>query len=277
MKLNLSRPLVFFDLEATGLDIASDRIVEISYYKVFPNGNAEGKTLRVRPTVIRHKSDPFGKPYIEETPMHIPAESTAIHGITDEDVAECPSFREIAPQIAEVLKDSDLAGYNSNHFDIPLLAEEFLRVGVSVNLKQMNSIDVYQIFVRNEQRNLASAYRFYCGKELTNAHSANADTMATYEVLKAQLERYDLPQTASELAAYSAGPVCYADFAGRVAYDESGVEIFTFGKYKNQRVADVFRRDKGYYGWLMAGVFPAYTRQVFTRIYINGNLKNNPK
>lgn len=277
MKLNLSRPLVFFDLEATGLDIASDRIVEISYYKVFPNGNAEGKTLRVRPTVIRHKSDLFGKPYIEETPMHIPAESTAIHGITDEDVAECLSFREIAPQIAEVLKDSDLAGYNSNHFDIPLLAEEFLRVGVSVNLKQMNSIDVYQIFVRNEQRNLASAYRFYCGKELTNAHSANADTMATYEVLKAQLERYDLPQTASELAAYSAGPVRYADFAGRVAYDESGVEIFTFGKYKNQRVADVFRRDKGYYGWLMAGVFPAYTRQVFTRIYINGNLKNNPK
>ena len=273
MKLKLSRPLVFFDLEATGLDVATDRIVEISYHKVFPNGTAEGKTLRIRPTVMRHRTDEFGKPYVEETTMHIPEESTLIHGISDDDVADCPTFREVAPQIADVLRDSDLAGYNSNHFDIPLLAEEFLRAGVPINLKQMHSIDAYQIFVKNEPRNLASAYRFYCDKDLANAHSANADTMATYEVLQAQLERYDLPDTAAGLAAYSAGAVRYADFAGRVAYDDSGEEVFTFGKYKNQRVADVFRRDKGYYGWLMAGNFPAYTRQVFTRIYINGSAK----
>ena len=268
MKLHLTRPLVFFDLEATGLNIATDRIVEISYYKVFPNGNTEGKTLRVKPTVIRHKTDAFGKPFVEETVMHIPEESTQIHGITDADVADCPTFREIAQDIADVLQDSDLAGYNSNHFDIPLLAEEFLRAGVKVNLKQKHCVDAYQIFVKNEQRNLASAYRFYCGKELENAHSANADTMATFEVLKAQLERYELPDTIEALAEYTTGPAKYADFAGRVGYDQEGQEIFLFGKYKNQRVADVYRRDKGYYGWLMAGDFPAYTRQVFTRIYL---------
>ena len=141
MKLKLARPLVFFDLEATGLNISTDRIVEISYYKVFPNGNAEGKTLRVKPTIIRHLSDPFGKPLVEETPMHIPETSTAIHGITDEDVADCPTFRQIAHQIADVLNHSDLAGYNSNHFDVPLLAEEFLRAGVNIDLKRRNMVD----------------------------------------------------------------------------------------------------------------------------------------
>ena len=161
MKLKLTRPLVFFDLEATGLNISTDRIVEISYYKVFPNGNTEGKTLRVKPTVIRHLSDPFGKPVIEEVPMHIPEASTLIHGITDEDVADCPTFREIAKEIADVLRDSDLAGYNSNHFDVPLLAEEFLRVGVNIDLKRRNMVDAYTIFTKNEQRRLSAAYRFY--------------------------------------------------------------------------------------------------------------------
>lgn len=269
MKLKLSRPLVFFDLEATGLNISTDRIVEISYYKVFPNGNAEGKTLRVKPTVIRHLSDPFGKPIIEETPMHIPEASTAIHGITDEDVADCPTFRQIAHQIADVLKDSDLAGYNSNHFDVPLLAEEFLRAGVNIDLKRRNMVDAYTIFTKNEQRNLSAAYRFYCGKDLQNAHSANADTMATYEVLTAQLERYDLPDTVEGLADYSAGSVRFADFAGRIAYDKDGYEVFNFGQHKGQRLADVFRREPGYYGWIIGGDFPAYTKQVCTRVYLN--------
>ena len=269
MKLKLSRPLVFFDIEATGLNIASDRIVEISYYKVFPNGNAEGKTLRVRQTYIRHTTDPFGQQHIEETPMHIPSESTAIHGITDEDVADCPTFREIAHQIADVLEGSDLAGYNSNHFDIPLLAEEFLRAGVNIDLKRKNMVDAYVIFTKNEQRNLSAAYKFYCGKDLQNAHSANADTMATYEVLTAQLERYDLPDTIEGLAEYSAGQTRFADFAGRIAYDKDGYEIFNFGQHKGQRLTDVFRRDKGYYGWLLGGDFPAYTKQVCTRVYLS--------
>ncbi|MGM9836979.1 MAG: exonuclease domain-containing protein [Paludibacteraceae bacterium] len=268
MKLHLNRPLVFFDIEATGLNITTDRIVEISYYKVFPNGNAEGKTLRVRPTVIRHLSDPFGKPMVEETTMHIPEASTAIHGITDEDVKDCPTFRQMARDLAEVLKDSDLAGYNSNHFDIPILAEEFLRAGVAIDLKRKNMVDAYTIFTKNEQRNLSAAYRFYCGKDLENAHSANADTMATYEVLMAQLERYDLPDTVEGLSEYSSGSMRFADFAGRIAYDKDGYEIFNFGQHKGRRVADVFRRDKGYYGWIIGGDFPAYTKQVCTRIFL---------
>ena len=269
MKLKLTRPLVFFDLEATGLNIATDRIVEISYYKVFPNGNAEGKTLRIKPTVIRHTTDPFGRPQVEETPMHIPAESTAIHGITDEDVAECPTFRQVAHDIADMLEGSDLAGYNSNHFDIPLLAEEFLRSGVTIDLKKKNMVDAYVIFTKNEQRNLSAAYKFYCGKDLKNAHSANADTMATYEVFAAQLERYDLPDTIEGLAQYTAGQVRFADFAGRIAYDKDGYEIFNFGLHKGQRLVDVFRRDYGYYGWILGGDFPAYTKQVCTRVYLS--------
>jgi DNA polymerase-3 subunit epsilon len=162
-----------------------------------------------------------------------------------------------------------LAGYNSNHFDVPLLAEELLRVGQNVDLKCMRMVDVFTIFQRQEPRNLVAAYKFYCGKDLTNAHAADADTMATYEVLKAQLEKYELPDTVEELADYTTGAVRFADFAGRVAYDAEGKEIFNFGKYKGQRVADVFRRDPGYHGWIQQGDFPQYTKAVFMRVYLS--------
>jgi DNA polymerase-3 subunit epsilon len=260
MKLKLTRPLVFFDLETTGLNIAQDRIVELSYYKVFPNGCAEGKTFRVKPTQLL-----LG----QEVQMHISEEASPVHGIYDEDLVNCPTFKEIAGELAKTLEDADLAGYNSNHFDLPLLAEEMMRAGVEIDLKQKKMVDVFTIFQRQEPRNLVAAYKFYCGKDLTNAHAADADTMATYEVLKAQLEKYDLPETVEELSEFTGGNARFADFAGRIAYDAEGVEIFNFGKYKGQRVADIFRRDIGYYGWILQGDFPQYTKSVFTRIYLS--------
>lgn len=258
MKLQLERPLVFFDLETTGVNIASDRIVELSYYKLFPNGSSESKTYRVRPVQLL-----LG----QEVTMPIPAEASAVHGIFDADVADCPTFRQVAPEVAKVIEDSDLAGYNSNHFDIPLLAEEFLRAGVNIDLKSKKMIDAYTIFQKNEPRNLTAAYKFFCNKDLADAHSANADTMATYEVLMAQLERYDIPSTVAELSEYSQGGTRFADFAGRIAYDNEGIEIFNFGKYKGMRVKDVFRRDSGYFGWLVNGDFPEYTKMVFKRVF----------
>jgi DNA polymerase-3 subunit epsilon len=260
MKLKLTRPLVFFDLETTGLNIASDRIVELSYYKVFPDGQAEGKTLRLKPTYMM-----LG----QEVQMPISPEASAVHGIYDEDLADKPTFKDVAASLAAVLDGADLAGYNSNHFDLPLLAEEFMRAGVDVDLKSKRMIDVFTIFQRQEPRSLVAAYKFYCGKDLTNAHAADADTMATYEVLKAQLERYELPDDVDGLADFTTGTVRFADFAGRIAYDADGVEIFNFGKYKGQRVADVFRRDLGYYGWIQNGDFPQYTKAVFTRVYMS--------
>ena len=260
MKLKLTRPLVFFDLETTGLNIASDRIVELSYYKVFPDGSSEGKTFRIKPTMMM-----LG----QEVQMHISDEASAVHGIYDEDLAMCPTFKDIVPQLVAALEDADLAGYNSNHFDLPLLAEELLRAGVDIDLKAKRMIDVFTIFQRQEPRSLVAAYKFYCGKDLTSAHAADADTMATYEVLKAQLERYELPEDVNGLADYTTGNVRFADFAGRIAYDADGVEIFNFGKYKGQRVADVFRRDSGYYGWIQQGDFPQYTKAVFTRVYMS--------
>ena len=260
MKLQLTRPLVFFDLETTGLNIASDRIVELSYYKVFPNGTSEGKTFRVKPVQMM-----LG----QEVQLHISEEASAVHGIYDEDLVNCPTFKEVAPELVKVLEDSDLAGYNSNHFDLPLLAEEMMRAGMNIDLKGKKMVDVFTIFQRQEPRNLVAAYKFYCGKDLTNAHSADADTMATYEVLMAQLEKYDIPVDVDGLAEFTAGNTRLADFAGRIAYDAQGVEVFNFGKYKGQRVADVFRRDPGYYGWIQGGDFPQYTKNVFTRIYLS--------
>jgi DNA polymerase-3 subunit epsilon len=260
MKLKLTRPLVFFDLETTGLNIASDRIVELSYYKVFPDGSSEGKTFRIKPTMMM-----LG----QEVQMHISDEASAVHGIYDEDLANCPTFKDIAPQVVAALENADLAGYNSNHFDLPLLAEELMRAGVDVDLKAKRMVDVFTIFQRQEPRSLVAAYKFYCGKDLTNAHAADADTMATYEVLMAQLDRYELPEDVDGLADYTTGNVLFADFAGRIAYDAEGVEIFNFGKYKGQRVADVFRRDPGYYGWIQNGDFPQYTKGVFTRVYMS--------
>lgn len=248
MELNLKNPLVFFDLETTGINIVSDRIVEISYVKVFPNGKEEIKTRRINPE------------------MHIPEASTAIHGITDEDVKDCPTFKAIAKSLAAQIEGCDLAGYNSNRFDIPLLAEEFLRAGVDVDLNKRKFIDVQTIFHKMEQRTLGAAYKFYCNKSLENAHTAEADTLATYEVLKAQLDRYpELKNDIDFLSEYS----CFnnnVDFAGRMVYNEKKQEVFNFGKYKGRLVSEVFRTDPSYYSWMMQGDFPLNTKKILTNI-----------
>lgn len=255
MKLKLTRPLVFFDLETTGLDIVFDRIVELSYCKYYPDGSSESRTYRINPE------------------MHIPEQSSRIHGITDDDVKDCPTFRQIAGEVVAVLEGCDLAGYNSNHFDVPVLAEEFLRAGMEVDLKKHRMIDAFVIFQKNEPRNLTAAYRFYCGKDLAGAHSADADVRATAEVLFAQLERYpELPGTVDTLADYATQQKA-ADYAGKILYNEKGEEIFGFGRYKGQPVREVLLKDCGYYGWIMQGKFPQYTKNVVTRIYIQARRK----
>lgn len=249
MKLNLKNPLVFLDLETTGVDPAKDRIIEISLVKVSPGGEREVKTRRINPG------------------MPIPPASTAIHHITDEDVKDCPTFREIAKSLAAYLEGCDLAGYNSNKFDIPMLAEEFLRAGIDIDFKKRKCIDVQNIFHKMEQRTLVAAYKFYCGKDLQDAHSAEADTLATLEVLEAQLERYadDLKNDVGFLCDFSTQNQ-HADYAGRVLYDEKGTEVFGFGKHKGRPVADVFREEPSYYSWMMNGDFPEYTKKVITEI-----------
>lgn len=248
MKLNLSNPLVFFDLETTGVDIAKDRIVEISVLKVMPNGEEEQKTVRVNPE------------------MPIPAAATAIHHITDEDVKDCPTFKQIAKQLANFMEGCDLGGYNSNRFDIPLLAEEFLRVGVDFDMRKRKFVDVQNIFHKKEQRTLSAAYRFYCDKSLEDAHAASADTMATYEVLKAQLDRYDdLQNDIDFLSTYSTQKKS-ADFAGFIAYDGNGKEVFNFGKNKGVAVEKVLKEQPGYFSWIMNSEFPLYTKKILTEI-----------
>lgn len=252
MELNLKNPLVFFDLETTGINIVTDRIVEISYVKVFPNGTEEVKTRRINPE------------------MPIPAESTAIHGITDEDVKDCPTFKAVAKSLAAQIEGCDLAGFNSNRFDIPLLAEEFLRAGVDLDMTKRKFIDVQTIFHKMEQRTLIAAYKFYCDKSLENAHSAEADTIATYEVLKAQLDRYpELKNDMQFLAEYSSFNN-NVDFAGRMIYDENGNEVFNFGKNKGRLVSEVFEKEPGYYNWMMQGDFSLNTKQVLTNIKLRG-------
>ncbi|MBA7527868.1 3'-5' exonuclease DinG [subsurface metagenome] len=257
MKLNLKNPIVFFDLETTGINIVSDRIVEISYLKVYPNGKEESDTMLVNPIVP------------------IPKSSTAIHGIKDEDVKDKPTFSEIAKTILKAIEGCDLAGYNSNKFDVPLLAEEFLRVGIDIDLKKRKFIDVQVIFHKKEQRTLSAAYKFYCKKDLTNAHSAQADTLATYEILKAQLDRYDdLENDIEKLSLYSSHNN-NVDFVGRIIADEKGVERFNFGKYKGRPVEEVFEKDPAYYGWMMNNDFPLYTKKVLTKIKLKGAFGNN--
>lgn len=248
MQLNLKNPLVFFDLEATGINIVKDRIVEISYVKVFPNGKEEKMTRRVNPG------------------MPIPPESTAIHGITDEDVKDCPTFKEIAKSLAAQIEGCDLAGYNSNRFDIPMLAEEFLRADIDIDLSRRKFIDVQTIFHKMEQRTLSAAYKFYCDKSLENAHTAEADTVATYEVLKAQLDRYpELQNDVAYLSKYSSYSK-NVDFAGRMIYNDKGEEIINFGKYKGRLVSEVLKADPGYYSWIMNGDFPLNTKKMLTEI-----------
>jgi DNA polymerase-3 subunit epsilon len=248
MKLNLKKPLVFFDLETTGVDICKDRIVEISCHKVYPDGREETKTLRINPG------------------MPIPKSASDVHGISDADVANCPIFSQVAAEIAADISDCDLAGFNSNRFDIPLLAEELLRANVDINLMKHNFVDVQVIFHKMESRTLSAAYKFYCDKDLEDAHSAEADTLASYEVLQAQLDRYPTLENDVEFLSKFTTQNNNVDFAGRIIYNEKGEEIINFGKHKGKRVTDVLREDMGYYSWIMNNDFSLHTKQVLTRI-----------
>ncbi len=248
MQLNLKNPIVFFDLETTGINIAADRIVELSYLKIELNGNEVTKTMLINPTIP------------------IPPETTAIHGITDEDVKDAPTFQSIAKNLARDIEGCDLAGYNSNKFDIPLLAEEFLRADVDIDMTKRKFIDVQVIFHKMEQRTLGAALKFYCDRNLENAHSAEADTRATYDILKAQLERYPTLQNDMAALADFSSHNKNVDLAGRIIFNDKNIEVFNFGKYKGQAVAEVLAKDQGYYGWLMNGDFPLHTKKVITNI-----------
>ena len=248
MQLNLTKPICFFDLETTGVNISKDRIVEISVLKVFPDGKEESKTWLVNPE------------------MKIPAEVTAIHGISDEDVKEEPTFKELAKEISNLIKDSDLGGFNSNRFDIPILAEEMLRADLDFDMKNKLSVDVQTIFHKMEQRTLTAAYKFYCDKNVEGAHSAEADTNATYQVLKAQIERYDELENDTKFLAEFSSRKQFADFAGFISYNKKGEECFAFGKHKNRLVQDILDEEPGYFGWLLNADFPLYTKKVLTAI-----------
>ncbi|WP_282136257.1 3'-5' exonuclease [Seonamhaeicola maritimus] len=252
MQLNLTKPICFFDLETTGINITHDRIVEISILKVFPDGNEERKTWRVNPE------------------MAIPKEVTAIHGISDEDVADKPTFKELAKEVYNMIKDSDLGGFNSNRFDIPLLAEEMLRAEIDFDMKNRQAIDVQTIFHKMEQRTLSAAYKFYCDKNLDNAHSAEADTIATYEVLMAQLSKYEELENDTKFLAEFSSRKKFADFAGFIAYNKKGEECFSFGKHKGKLVTEVLEKEPGYFGWLLNADFPLYTKKVLTNIKLRG-------
>lgn len=249
VRLNITRPLVFFDLETTGVTVGSDRIVEISLVKQFPDGNKESKTWRVNPQ------------------MHIPEGASAVHHIYDEDVREMPTFGELAPEVLSYIEGCDLAGYNSNHFDVPMLQEELLRVGCEVDLRQEHHfVDAFVIFQKHTPRNLTAAYMHYCGKVLEGAHGANADTEATREVLLAQLEKHsDVPTTIEELEEYTCQQK-FADLAGRIAYNAEGQEVFNFGKYRGQTLVSVFGREPSYNNWIQDGDFPLYTKRICQRV-----------
>lgn len=249
MKLKLNRPLVFFDIESTGLNIATDRIVELCLIKVYPDGSEEAHTMRFNPEIP------------------ISPEASEVTGIYDADVADCPTFKEKATIIAKLLENSDLAGFNSNAFDIPLLVEEFIRAGVDFDVQKCKFVDVQNIYHKLERRTLSAAYKFYCNKDLVDAHSALADTRATYEVLQAQLDMYpeDLQNDVTFLADFSRRNR-NVDLAGRVVYNDQGQEVINFGKYRGQVVAEVFKRDPGYFSWVMQGDFTQNTKQVFMKI-----------
>lgn len=248
MQLSLTKPICFFDLETTGINITHDRIVEISILKVFPNGTEESKTWLVNPEMI------------------IPKEVIEIHGITNEKVANEPTFKELAKDIYKMIKDSDLGGFNSNRFDIPLLAEEMLRAEVDFDMKNCQAVDVQTIFHKMEQRTLSAAYKFYCNEELEGAHGAEADTKATYEVLKAQIDKYDDLENDTKFLAEFSSRNKFADFAGFIAFNKKGEECFSFGKHKGKLVTDVLEKEPGYFGWLLNADFPLYTKKVLTAI-----------
>lgn len=269
MKLNLRNPLVFLDLETTGINITTDRIVEIALLKIHPDGREEERQQLINPGVP------------------IPLESSLIHGIYDEHVKEAPTFKEVAKIYAKFIEGCDLAGFNSSRFDIPLLTEEFLRVGVDMDLKKHKFVDVQIIYHRMEKRTLSAAYKFYLSKELENAHSAMADTKATYEVLMAQLDKYEnvelqecgkkiatIKNNVESLANFSTFDRC-ADFAGRIIYDDNDVEVFNFGKHKGKPVEKVLKEEPGYFAWMMQGEFPLYTKKILTSIKLRELTKKN--
>ena len=242
--LNLTRPLIFFDLETTGTNIIHDRIVELSYLKIYPDGKKEQKTRRLNPE------------------MHIPEASTAVHHITDEDVANEPTFRNIAKSLLEIFEGCDIAGYNSNKFDVPILIEEFARCNMKFEVSNRHFIDVQNIFHKMEQRTLVAAYKFYCGKDLQNAHSAMADTEATYEVLLGQLERYPELQNDVEYLSKFSSIGKNLDLAARIILNEDDEPIFNFGKHKGKTVKEVLRKEPSFFDWMIQGEFPKNTKDV---------------
>jgi DNA polymerase-3 subunit epsilon len=251
MKLTLKRPLVIFDLETTGVNTSSDRIVEICMIKVFPEGHEELRTYRINPEIP------------------IPPQATAVHGISDEDIADKPTFKMLAAELNQFMQECDFGGFNSNKFDFPMLVEEFYRAGVEFEVEKRKFIDAQRIFHVKEPRNLTAAYRFYCNRELENAHSAEADTLATWAILKAQIERYDdLPGDIDALHKMS-GQSNLADLAGRFVFNDAGEVVFNFGKHKNKKVKDVLCDEPGYYNWMMDGDFPMQTKNVLTRIRLS--------
>ncbi|MEN6619633.1 MAG: 3'-5' exonuclease [Rikenellaceae bacterium] len=251
MKLNLKNPILFFDIESTGLNVATDRIVEISALKVMPNGDQEIKTRRINPTIP------------------ISPEASRIHGISNEDVADCPTFKELAKSLANWMSGCDFAGYNSTRFDVPMLAEEFLRAGVDFNFRKRKLIDVQNIFHKMEQRTLGAAYKFYCEKELENAHSAEADTIATFEILEAQLDKYSILENDIKFLADFSTKSRFIDYAGRIILNDKDEPAFNFGKYKGRTVESVFKSDPSYYSWMMNGDFTLDTKQVITELKLS--------
>lgn len=268
MQLNLTKPIIFFDLETTGLQIGADHIVQICMHKVLPDGSSETVTYLVRP------ADSNGNT------LHIPEETTAIHGISDADVAQEKSFKELAPALSQFIGEADLAGYNSNKFDVPMLVEEFLRASVPFSLKQRRLVDVQNIFHKMEQRTLKAAYKFYCHKELENAHSADADTLATYEVLLAQLDMYKdaeyvdfagmtskpIVNDVKALSEFTGNPQ-WADLCGHLGYDAHHRIVFNFGKHKGRTLAQVFEQEPAYYDWMIKADFPLSTKQVVKEVW----------
>ncbi len=264
MQLNLNRPLAFFDLETTGINVGSDRIVEISIVRVNIDNSTDILTKKVNPTIP------------------IPEFSSKIHGIYDKDVTDCPTFKELAPQLSQFLNNCDLAGFNSNKFDVPVLVEEFLRADIDFDLKNRRLIDVQNIFHIMEPRNLTAAYKFYCNKPLENAHSAEADTIATYEIFKAQLERYQNTEVTDEkgnklvpvkndmsILSNLTARTRNVDLAGRIVYNDNNIEVFNFGKHKDKSVKEVFEKEPSYYSWMMQGDFPLYTKKIITQIRLS--------
>ncbi|MBK7885857.1 MAG: 3'-5' exonuclease [Bacteroidetes bacterium] len=250
--IKLNKPLAFFDLETTGITVGADRIVEISILKLMPDGSKPVLTKRVNPEIP------------------IPAGASKVHGIYDQDVAHEPTFKQLAPEISAFIGNADLAGYNSNKFDIPMLVDEFLRVDIHFDMKGRRMVDVQNIFHKMEQRTLAAAYKFYCQKEIENAHSAEADIIATYEVFVAQLERYpDLAKDVEGLHQFTA-MTQNVDLAGRIVFNEKKEEVFNFGKHKGRTVADVFEKEPSYFDWMLKGDFPAETKQVLTALRLRG-------